>query len=166
MYWKVTTSAFLGVFWRLDFFMCTDTIKSVSKEAFLNQEKITLDWLLAWEEWYIVYVFFSPLRGPPEQVDRAITAGTQRICEVLWQLIIHTLPRSSVYQGLSQTLLVLLWHRKHRRGFFKPATHPLPSCPAVLLCWRDVHCTHIVRYTYTVLLFVLVPVTEASWKYY
>lgn len=75
---------------------------------------------------HCVLVIF-PVRGPSEQVDRAITAGTQHICEALRQLIIHTPPRSSVYQGLSQTRPVLLSHRKHTGGFLKSATHSLES---------------------------------------
>lgn len=116
-----------------------------------NQEWITLWSLLAREEWYIVYFLFSPVRWPSEQVDRAITAGTQHICKALWQLIIHTLPCFSVYQGSSQTSLVLLWHRKQRWVFLR--LPPTPQSPAVLLCWRDMHCTHAVIYTYTIVHF-------------
>lgn len=77
-------------------------------------------------------------------------------------LITNAPPGSSVYPGLSQTRLVLLWHRK--QCFFKPATHsPESSC---VITW-ETHALYTCSHVHNSALYTLgqILLMIFAWKY-
>lgn len=154
-----------GGFLRLDVVMWTDTIKSLTKEAVQNQEWITFGSLLAEEEWYIVYFLF------PSGKRTFWTSGHghyRRNAAHLRSTLITDYTLSASLLCLSRFITNYFCTLVTQERDFFLSLPPTPQSPAVLLCWRDMHCTHAVIYTYTIVhfkfcLFVSYIATEDWW---